>query len=66
MDISYQYTKLRCNFGRQPLFCEQGPLLCDSIPTTVSEHRQYILRNPVHQPTQHTPRYSQQHINTIR
>ncbi|KAJ0181520.1 hypothetical protein K1T71_002242 [Dendrolimus kikuchii] len=33
MDITYQYTKLRCNFGRQPLVCEQAPELCDSVGT---------------------------------
>ncbi|KAM3955366.1 LOW QUALITY PROTEIN: dynein intermediate chain 3, ciliary-like [Aphomia sociella] len=66
MDISYQYTKKRCDFGRQPMFCEQGPEMCDSIATNVSEHKHYILRNPVHQPTQNTPTFSEHHINTIR
>ncbi|KOB66868.1 putative dynein intermediate chain 3, ciliary, partial [Operophtera brumata] len=49
-----------------PCFCEQGPLLCDSIATTVAEHKQYILRNPVHQPTQHAPCYAKHKVNTIR
>lgn len=66
MDITHQYTKRRSAFGRQPQFCEQGPLLCDSIATHAPEHKNYMLRNPVHQPTQHTPRYSQHEINTIR
>jgi hypothetical protein len=66
MDITYQYTKLRCNFGRQVMFCEYGPEMCDSIPVNAAEQKLYILRNPVHQPTQNTPTFSQQHINTIR
>lgn len=66
MDISYQYNKLRSNFGRQPMFCEQGPELCDNIPLSVTEHKHYILRNPVHQPTQHAPRYWHNDINTVR
>lgn len=66
MDITYQYTKRRCDFGRQPLFCEQGPDMCDSIATDVTEHKRYILRNPVHQLTQNTPDYSEHYINTRR
>ncbi|CAG9567629.1 unnamed protein product [Danaus chrysippus] len=66
MEISYQYTKKRCDFGRQALFCEQGPELCDSISTNVAEHKHYILRNPVHEAIQNTPCFSPQFINTIR
>ncbi|XP_072936986.1 dynein axonemal intermediate chain 2-like [Epargyreus clarus] len=66
MDITYQYTKVRCNFGRQPLFCEQGPALVDSVAPNVAEQRHYGLRNPVHQLTQHTPCYSEHYVNTIR
>lgn len=66
MEISYQYTKMRRDFGRQPLFCEQGPELCDSIPTAIAEHKNYTLRNPVHQLTQNTPCFSSHEINTIR
>ncbi|XP_026490548.2 dynein intermediate chain 3, ciliary-like [Vanessa tameamea] len=66
MEVAYSYTKRRCDFGRQPLFCEQGPELCDSIAVNVAEHKQYILRNPVHQPTQNTPSFSEDYINTIR
>ncbi|XP_049885498.1 dynein axonemal intermediate chain 2-like [Pectinophora gossypiella] len=66
MDISFQYSKKRCEFGRQPLFCEQGPDMCDSIPTDIAEHKRYILRNPVHQLVQNTPAFSEMYINTIR
>ncbi|XP_075991760.1 dynein axonemal intermediate chain 2-like [Anticarsia gemmatalis] len=66
MDITFQYSKLRNSFGRQPMFCESGPELCDTIPTHVPEHKAYILRNPVHTATQHTPNFSQHTVNTIR
>lgn len=66
MDISYQYNKKRGDFGRQPLFCEQGPQLCDSIAPDLVERRNYILRNPVHQLTQNTPAISKHEVNTIR
>ncbi|CAB3231593.1 unnamed protein product [Arctia plantaginis] len=66
MDIIYQYGKIRSNYGRQPMFCEFGPELCDTIPVNVLEHKQYILRNPVHSAVQHGPIFSQQEINTIR
>ncbi|CAK1550175.1 unnamed protein product [Leptosia nina] len=66
MEITYSYTKRRCDFGRQPLFCEQGPEMCDTIATNPAEHKHYILRNPVHQPTQNTPRFSENYVNTIR
>ncbi|CAH0726408.1 unnamed protein product, partial [Brenthis ino] len=66
MEIAYPYTKRRCDFGRQALFCEQGPELCDSIASNVAEYKQYILRNPVHQPTQNTKSFSEHYVNTIR
>ncbi|KAI5644748.1 dynein intermediate chain 3, ciliary [Phthorimaea operculella] len=66
MDITYQYMKMRCKFGRQPLFCEAGPDMCDSIPTNVAEHKNYILRNPVHELIQNSPAFSEHYINTIR
>ncbi|RVE44337.1 hypothetical protein evm_010999 [Chilo suppressalis] len=66
MDISYQYTKVRRTFGRQLMFCEQGPEMCDSIPVNTSEHKLYILRNPIHQPTQNTAQFRIHEANTFR
>ncbi|XP_045784511.1 dynein axonemal intermediate chain 2-like isoform X2 [Maniola jurtina] len=66
MDIVYTYTKKRSSFGRQPLFCEQGPELCDSLAAAPPLQRDYVLRNPVHQPAQHAPRYSEHVVNTVR
>ncbi|VVD01109.1 unnamed protein product [Leptidea sinapis] len=66
MDIAFTYNKKRFDFGKQPLFCEQGPEMCDTISTNVAEHKHYILRNPVHQPTQNTPVFSKNYVNTVR
>lgn len=66
MEIVYTYTKLRSQFGRQPLFCEQGPELCDSIAPAPRDQRDYILRNPVHQHVQHASRCSEHAVNTVR
>nr|XP_034825021.1 dynein intermediate chain 3, ciliary-like [Maniola hyperantus] len=60
------YRKKRSSFGRQPLFCEQGPELCDSVAAAPPLQRDYMLRNPVHQPAQHAPRHSQHAVNTLR
>uniref|UniRef100_A0A2A4JH19 Uncharacterized protein n=1 Tax=Heliothis virescens TaxID=7102 RepID=A0A2A4JH19_HELVI len=66
MDLTYVYSKLRSQFGRQVMFCEQRTDMCDSISVNPIEHKNYILRNPVHTITQHTPCFSQCEINTIR
>ncbi|XP_039764536.1 dynein intermediate chain 2, axonemal-like [Pararge aegeria] len=66
MEIMYAYSKKRGNFGRQPQFCEQGPELCDSVAAAPREQRHYALRNPVHRPAQHAPRYSEHFANTVR
>lgn len=66
MDITHEYTKKRCDFGKQPQFCEQGPEMCDNVPPNPAEFKNYILRNPVHQPTQNTTAFSQNRVNTIR
>ncbi|XP_023938996.2 dynein axonemal intermediate chain 2-like [Bicyclus anynana] len=66
MELVNAYTKKRSSFGRQPLFCEQGPALCDSVPSDPAAQRGYVLRNPVHQPVQHGPRTSAHTVNTAR
>ncbi|CAH0603561.1 unnamed protein product [Chrysodeixis includens] len=52
--------------GRQVMYCQQGPEMCDSLPTDMTLAKHYILRNPVHMGTQNTPHFSQHEINTIR
>ena len=66
MALTQQYIKLRSSFGRQPMFSVTRVDMLDSIPHDKHEWRQYILRNPVHTITQHTPNYSHREINTIR
>lgn len=64
--ITHEYAKLRSQFGRQPMFSLTRVDMCDSIASDPTEHRHYILRNPVHSITQHTPNFSHCEINTIR
>ncbi|XP_026738422.1 dynein intermediate chain 2, axonemal-like isoform X2 [Trichoplusia ni] len=64
MDITCAYGKLRSQFGRQPLFCHQGPEMLDSVQMDPGEFKHYVLRNPVHTATQHTPKYSQAEYTT--
>lgn len=64
--ITYSYLQKRSYLGKQPLYCEQGPEICDSIQPDDVEQKKYILRNPVHQLTQHTPSYSTHEMNTMR
>ena len=66
MDLHYMYTAQRSELGKQPMYCFTAAQLVDSIVPDMVEARKYILRNPVHQPTQHTAPISQQTINTER
>ncbi|GBP14928.1 Dynein intermediate chain 2, axonemal [Eumeta japonica] len=66
MEITSAYISKRINFGKQPLFCEQGPEMCDSIAPNVNEQKLYILRNPVHELVQNTPVFSANDANTTR
>ncbi|CAG4982935.1 unnamed protein product [Colias eurytheme] len=61
---TYEYTKLRKNFGRQPLFQDVPAHLLDSINPNVEEQKQYILRNPVHRTIQATMPQSEHDANT--
>lgn len=62
---SNSYTKMRKDFGRQPMFCEVPAYLLDSINPDVSEQKKYCLRNPVHQQSQVSSSQSEHYINTI-
>ncbi|XP_063392962.1 dynein axonemal intermediate chain 2-like [Cydia fagiglandana] len=63
---TYSYIMKRRDFGKQPMFCEQGPELCDTILPNPVEQKAFILRNPVHQATQNTPNFSLHEISTER
>lgn len=66
MALTQVYNKARSSFGRQPMFSVTRVDMLDSIACNTLEWRHYILRNPVHAITQHTPNYSHCEINTIR
>lgn len=64
MDDKYIYTKIRKDFGRQPMFCESSTELLDSINPDVEMQKLYILRNPVHVATQYSDPKSENYVNT--
>ncbi|XP_073944753.1 dynein intermediate chain 3, ciliary-like [Choristoneura fumiferana] len=64
MDDTYTYTKIRKNFGRQPMFCESPTQLLDSINPDEQIQKLYSLRNPVHTATQCSDPKSQHYVNT--
>ncbi|KAJ8729776.1 hypothetical protein PYW08_001357 [Mythimna loreyi] len=66
MDVHYMYAVKRSDMGKQPIYCMQAPQLLDSVPPDALEAKKYILRNPVHQPSQNVPCFSQHEVNTER
>ncbi|KAJ2946061.1 hypothetical protein O0L34_g4980 [Tuta absoluta] len=64
MKSTFEYTKLRKTFGRQPLFQIVPAHLVDSIPEDKTLQKMYILRNPVHRETQATLPQSEHDCNT--
>ncbi|XP_026724990.1 dynein intermediate chain 3, ciliary-like [Trichoplusia ni] len=63
---TYEYTKVRKNFGRQPLFQIVPARMLDSINPDISEQKNYILRNPVHREVQAASTVSWNETNTKR
>ncbi|PZC86424.1 hypothetical protein B5X24_HaOG209143 [Helicoverpa armigera] len=61
---TYEYTKLRRNFGKQPLFQMVPARMLDSISPNKDDQKQYILRNPVHREVQATSSASENETNT--
>ncbi|XP_061713468.1 dynein intermediate chain 3, ciliary-like [Cydia pomonella] len=61
---SYEYTKKRKDFGRQPLFTSVPGHLLDSINPDKVQQKLYCLRNPVHVSVQATLPQSQHDANT--
>ncbi|KAG6445312.1 dynein intermediate chain 3, ciliary-like [Manduca sexta] len=64
MKSTYEYTKLRKNFGRQILFQALPAQMLDSINPNIEDQQQYILRNPVHRDVQATMPQSENETNT--
>ncbi|XP_045448777.1 dynein intermediate chain 3, ciliary-like [Melitaea cinxia] len=61
---TYEYTKLRKNFGRQPLFQNVPAHIIDTINPDYELQKQYTLRNPVHQQIQATLPQTDHESNT--
>lgn len=61
---TYEYTKLRKNFGRQPLFQNVPAYIIDTINPDYELQKQYTLRNPVHQQVQATLPQTDHESNT--
>ncbi|CAG9786152.1 unnamed protein product [Diatraea saccharalis] len=64
MKSVYEYTKVRKNFGRQPLFRDVPAQMLDSIKPDKNEQKLYALRNPVHRYVQATMPQSENDSNT--
>ncbi|CAH0397878.1 unnamed protein product [Chilo suppressalis] len=64
MKSTYEYTKLRRNFGRQPLLQDVSAQMLDSINPDKNEQKLYTLRNPVHRHIQATLPQSENDSNT--
>uniref|UniRef100_A0A2H1V1M6 SFRICE_030815 n=1 Tax=Spodoptera frugiperda TaxID=7108 RepID=A0A2H1V1M6_SPOFR len=61
---TFEYTKLRKNFGREPLFQMVPATMLDSIYPNKEDQKQYMLRNPVHREVQATYCASENTTNT--
>ncbi|XP_068618703.1 dynein intermediate chain 3, ciliary [Battus philenor] len=66
VEITYEYTKRRKEFGKQTLFEDYGPKMCVSIPSNPNYFKNYILRNPVHVAVQNTSTMSEHWVNSVR
>ncbi|XP_028168421.1 dynein intermediate chain 3, ciliary-like [Ostrinia furnacalis] len=64
MKSTYEYTKKRKNFGRQPLFQSVPAQMLDSIFPDIKEQKLYTLRNPVNRHVQATLPQSENDANT--
>ncbi|EEB18967.1 dynein intermediate chain 3, ciliary, putative [Pediculus humanus corporis] len=54
------------NFGRQCVFCDEGPKLIDDLKPDKAYMEKYIFKNPVEKGTQYAKIMSENQINTIR
>lgn len=63
---TYEYTKARKTFGRQPLFQDVPAHMLDSIVPNKKDQKNYMLRNPVNRTVQATLSQSSHDANTKR
>lgn len=62
--LTYPYTKLRKDFGKQPLFQTVPAHIIDSINSDKELQNEYVLRNPVHREVQATLPQAEHDTNT--
>lgn len=66
VEIIYEYTRRRKEFGKQLLFKDHGPEMRFSIPNQPAHYNNYVLRNPVHVAIQNTGTMSEHWVNSYR
>mmetsp|Transcript_24958 Transcript_24958/g.38607 ORF Transcript_24958/g.38607 Transcript_24958/m.38607 type:complete len:580 (+) Transcript_24958:245-1984(+) len=66
MEVAYQYTKLRSEFGKQLNLSDGETQVLDSILSTKAYDNDYIKRNPVVTGVDTTPHISESEVNTDR
>lgn len=66
MEVAYEYTKRRAEFGRPCNFSNGDTQILESILPTDAYDRNYIQRNPTSTMVDTTPHYSETEVNTER
>ncbi|XP_072947540.1 dynein axonemal intermediate chain 2 [Epargyreus clarus] len=66
IELTYEYSRKRKEFGRQTLFENHGPELIVNIPCNPAFYKNYVLRNPVHVAIQNTGTMSEHWVNSVR
>lgn len=66
MEVAYEYTKARREFGKQVHFQDGETTLLESILPTDAHDDLYVQRNPTITGVDTTPHYSETEVNTER
>jgi len=62
MDITYVYTKVRSQFGRQPLFSDAETQILISLDPDESQEENFIEKDPVDIAIQYTPQMTEHEV----
>ncbi len=62
MDITYVYTKVRSQFGRQPLFSDAETQILISLNPDETEEENFIEKDPVDMAVQYTPQMTEHEV----
>ena len=65
MDITYVYTKVRSQFGRQPLFSDAETQILISLDPDESQEENFIEKDPVDVAVQHTPQMTEHEVMCV-